>query len=54
VRVRDEAHVRDWRTVHNLVIPAASLSTAEVHERCRENRLEVAYLDQIIVGNSTV
>lgn len=44
----------DWRHIHNLIIPTAPLSVAEVQERAGRNHLEVAYLDGVAVGCSTV
>jgi GNAT superfamily N-acetyltransferase len=49
-----EAVRRDWREIHNLIIPTAPLSAAEVAERAGRHRLEVAYLGDVAVGNSTV
>jgi GNAT superfamily N-acetyltransferase len=43
-----------WRTVHNLVIPPAQLTTDEVAERALRNELTVAFHDGVIVGNATV
>ncbi|MET9346451.1 GNAT family N-acetyltransferase [Streptomyces termitum] len=50
----DGPELADWRAVHNAVIPTAPLSPAEVRERAGRNRLEVAYLDGVAVGCSTV
>ncbi|MFF6792000.1 GNAT family N-acetyltransferase [Streptomyces filamentosus] len=44
----------DWRAVHNAIVPTAVLSEDEVRERAGRNRLEVAYLDGVAVGCSTV
>jgi GNAT superfamily N-acetyltransferase len=44
----------DWRHVHNVIIPADALTTAEVHERAGRNFLEVAYLGDQLIGCSTV
>lgn len=49
-----ERLLRDWREIHNLIIPTAPLAPEEVEERAGRNRLEVAYLDGEAVGNSTV
>ncbi|MFF2774088.1 GNAT family N-acetyltransferase [Streptomyces sp. NPDC058052] len=49
-----ERELADWRTVHNTIIPTAVLSADEVRERAGRNRLEVAYLDGVAVGCSTV
>jgi GNAT superfamily N-acetyltransferase len=49
-----EAALRDWRHIHNLIIPADPLSADEIRERAQRNHLEVAYLDGAAVGCSTV
>src|SRR5262245_43907159 len=49
-----EAVLHDWREIHNLIIPTAPLSVEEVEERSQRNHLEVAYLDAVAVGCSTV
>lgn len=46
--------LRDWRHVHNLIVPTAPLSPEEVRERAGRNRLEVAYLGDVLVGCMTV
>ncbi|MFD9728241.1 GNAT family N-acetyltransferase [Streptomyces sp. NPDC059072] len=46
--------LRDWRHVHNLVVPTAPLSPDEVRERAGRNRLDVAYLGDVLVGCMTV
>lgn len=48
------ARRRDWRHVHNVVIPADPLSEDDVAERAGRNRLEVAYAGAELVGCSTV
>lgn len=53
-RVDGDAMLRDWRHVHNTIIPTAVLSAAEVGERARRNRLAVSYLGDVAVGCSTV
>ncbi|GAA0674746.1 hypothetical protein GCM10010193_29640 [Kitasatospora atroaurantiaca] len=53
-RVDGEASLQDWQQVHNLIIPTDALSLDEVRERARRNHLEVAYLDDVLVGCSTV
>jgi len=53
-RVGRDPVLGDWREIHNLIIPTAPLSAADVEERARRNRLEVAYLGDTAVGNSTV
>lgn len=54
-RVDGEGPVlRDWRHVHNLVVPTAPLSLGEVRERAGRNLLDVAYLGDVLIGCSTV
>ncbi|MEE4541181.1 GNAT family N-acetyltransferase [Streptomyces sp. V4-01] len=50
----DEAALRDWRHVHNAVIPTAPLSLDEVRERVRRNHLEVVYRGGALVGCTTL
>jgi ribosomal protein S18 acetylase RimI-like enzyme len=45
---------RHWRELHNLIIATSPLSDAEVEERAGRNHLEVAYLNDVAVGCSTV
>jgi predicted GNAT family N-acyltransferase len=45
---------RDWRYVHNVVIPVDPLSESDVADRATRNRLEVAYSGVELVGCSTV
>lgn len=52
--VDGEAAIRDWQYVHNEIIPTDVLSLDDVRERSVRNRLEIAYLDGVPVGNSTV
>ena len=54
VEVADELTVADWRRVHNDIIPTDPLSVEEVRERSGRHRLELAYVDDEAVGNSTV
>ncbi|MFJ3673372.1 GNAT family N-acetyltransferase [Streptomyces sp. NPDC090106] len=49
-----DAKLRDWQHAHNVIIPAHSLSLDEVRERAQRNHLEIAYLDDDLVGCSTV
>jgi GNAT superfamily N-acetyltransferase len=49
-----EATLHEWRQIHNLIIPVAPLSVDDVRERAQRNHLEVAYLDEVAVGCSTV
>ncbi|QKW08702.1 GNAT family N-acetyltransferase [Streptomyces sp. NA04227] len=44
----------DWRHVHNTIIPSSPLTLDDVRERSGRNLLEVAYLDGVLVGCSTV
>jgi GNAT superfamily N-acetyltransferase len=48
------ATLLDWQRIHNLIIPTAPLSAAEIVERAGRNHLEVAYRDDVAVGCSTV
>lgn len=50
----NDANLEDWRFVHNVIIPAAALSTGEVRERLGRNHLEVAYLGKTLLGCATV
>jgi GNAT superfamily N-acetyltransferase len=50
----DGTLLRDWRQVHNTIIPTAVLSPDEVRERAGRNRLDVAYVDDVLVGCMTV
>ncbi|GAA3165554.1 MULTISPECIES: GNAT family N-acetyltransferase [Streptomyces] len=50
----DDAALRDWRHVHNTVIPTHALSLDDARERAARHRLEVAHLDGALVGCSTV
>ncbi|WEO93391.1 GNAT family N-acetyltransferase [Streptomyces sp. FXJ1.172] len=50
----DDATLRDWQYVHNEIIPAHVLSMDEIRERAQRYHLEVAYLDDVLVGCSTV
>ena len=49
-----ENALRDWQHVHNLIVPPAAMSLGEVRERSGRNRLENAYLGDVLVGCSTV
>ncbi|WP_329571507.1 GNAT family N-acetyltransferase [Kitasatospora sp. NBC_01266] len=53
-QVDGEPWLEDWQYVHNLIIPTDPLTLDEVRERSRRNRLEVAYLGELLVGCSTV
>ncbi|MCT9005780.1 GNAT family N-acetyltransferase [Streptomyces rhizosphaerihabitans] len=50
----DEARLADWQYVHNTIVPPAAMSLDDVRERVRRNRLEVAYLGDVLVGCTTV
>ncbi|MEV0484247.1 GNAT family N-acetyltransferase [Streptomyces sp. NPDC050508] len=52
--VDGEDALQDWRHVHNLIVPPAAMSLDEVRERSGRNRLENAYLGDVLVGCSTV
>lgn len=49
-----ENALRDWQHVHNLIVPPAAMSLDDVRERSGRNRLENAYLGDVLVGCSTV
>ncbi|WP_406125257.1 GNAT family N-acetyltransferase [Streptomyces sp. NBC_00989] len=49
-----ENALQDWRHVHNLIVPPAAMALDEVRERSGRNRLENAYLGDVLVGCSTV
>jgi GNAT superfamily N-acetyltransferase len=53
-RATTDAALEDWRHVHNVVIPAVTLTMDDMRDRARRNHLEVAYRDGTLVGNSTV
>ncbi|MEV0842518.1 hypothetical protein AB0I55_23630 [Actinocatenispora sera] len=44
--VGDDATIRDWRFVHNLIIPGDPLSIDDVRDRVGRNRKEVAHLGE--------
>ncbi|MFJ8196867.1 GNAT family N-acetyltransferase [Streptomyces sp. NPDC096152] len=50
----DDAALRGWRHVHNVIISTHPLSLDEVRDRAARNHLEVAYLGDVLVGCSTV
>ncbi|MGW1373777.1 N-acetyltransferase family protein [Streptomyces sp. NPDC002446] len=50
----DDATLTDWQYVHNVIIPTHVLSLDEVRERAQRHHLEVVYLDDVLVGCSTV
>ncbi|MFJ8372393.1 GNAT family N-acetyltransferase [Streptomyces sp. NPDC094461] len=49
-----EIAFKDWRYVHNTIIPTHVLSLDDVRDRARRHHLEVAYLGDVLVGSSTV
>ncbi|MFJ6480306.1 MULTISPECIES: GNAT family N-acetyltransferase [unclassified Streptomyces] len=49
-----DATLKDWQHVHNTIIPTHVLSLEEVRERSERHRLEIAHLDDTLVGCSTV
>ncbi|WP_424216554.1 GNAT family N-acetyltransferase (plasmid) [Streptomyces sp. BI20] len=49
-----DAALADWQHVHNVIIPTHVLSLDEVRERAERHHLEIAYLDDALVGCSTV
>ncbi|MGW3424876.1 GNAT family N-acetyltransferase [Streptomyces phaeochromogenes] len=49
-----EPLLEDWRHVHNVIVPPAAMDLDEVRERAGRNHLEVAYLDDVLVGCTTV
>ncbi|GGS31703.1 hypothetical protein Snoj_34960 [Streptomyces nojiriensis] len=49
-----DATLQDWQHVHNAIIPTHVLSLEGVRERSERHHLEVAYLDDTLVGCSTV
>ncbi|MBM7788319.1 GNAT family N-acetyltransferase [Tenggerimyces flavus] len=53
-RLTTDEMLEDWRHVHNVIVPPAALSLAEVRERAHRNVLEVAYLDDVLVGCTTI
>ncbi|MFF8633922.1 GNAT family N-acetyltransferase [Streptomyces pilosus] len=52
--VDDDVSIRDWQYVHNLIIPGDVLSLDDVRARTSRNRMEVAYLDGVLIGCTTV
>ncbi|MFD7134380.1 GNAT family N-acetyltransferase [Streptomyces sp. NPDC059894] len=52
--VAGEAMLRQWRHVHNTIVPPAALSLDEVRARARRYHLENAYVGDVLVGCSTV
>ncbi|MEU1178237.1 GNAT family N-acetyltransferase [Streptomyces sp. NPDC005820] len=52
--VAGETALEQWRYVHNVIVPPAAMLPAEVRERAGRNRLENAYVGEVLVGCSTV
>ncbi|MET8451165.1 GNAT family N-acetyltransferase [Streptomyces sp. NPDC005209] len=52
--VDGEAMLEQWRHVHNTIVPPAAMDLDEVRERAGRNRLENAYVGDVLVGSSTV
>jgi predicted GNAT family N-acyltransferase len=50
----DDATLKDWQYVHNVIIPTHVLSLDEVRDRAQRHHLEVAYLGDVLIGCSTV
>ncbi|KOG36995.1 GNAT family N-acetyltransferase [Streptomyces resistomycificus] len=46
--------LKQWRYVHNVIVPPAAMGLDEVRERSGRYRLENAYLGEELVGCSTV
>lgn len=46
--------LRQWRHVHNVIVPPAAMSLDEVRERAARHRLRNAYVGDELVGCSTV
>ncbi|MEU6351769.1 GNAT family N-acetyltransferase [Streptomyces sp. NPDC047072] len=49
-----DAMAEQWRHVHNVVVPPAAMSIEDVRERVGRYRLVNGYLDDVLVGCSTV
>jgi GNAT superfamily N-acetyltransferase len=54
VRVAGDLGARDWMAVHNAIIPTAPLSLDEVRANSALRVMEVVYVDDVLVGNTTV
>jgi GNAT superfamily N-acetyltransferase len=52
--VDDDVSIHDWQYVHNLIIPGDVLSLDDVRARTGRNRMEVAYLGDVLIGCTTV
>ncbi|MCF1596997.1 GNAT family N-acetyltransferase [Streptomyces muensis] len=54
VPAEGDAMLREWRHVHNVIVPPDELSLDEVRERSGRHQLRNAYLGDALVGCSTV
>ncbi|MEU6282327.1 GNAT family N-acetyltransferase [Streptomyces sp. NPDC047028] len=52
--VDGDVMLEEWRHVHNVVVPPAAMAPQDARERLGRNRLENAYLGEVLVGCSTV
>ncbi|MFF4491731.1 GNAT family N-acetyltransferase [Streptomyces sp. NPDC001544] len=52
--VEGESALEQWRHVHHVVVPPAAMSSEDARGRLRRNRLVNAYVDDVLVGCSTV
>jgi GNAT superfamily N-acetyltransferase len=52
--VESDQSVLDWQHVHNVIVPPAEMSLAEVRERLGRFILEVVYQGDTLVGCTTV
>lgn len=52
--VDGDVMLREWRYVHNVIVPPDELSLDEVRERSGRHQLRNAYLGDSLVGCSTV
>jgi GNAT superfamily N-acetyltransferase len=52
--VDDDPSIRDWQYAHNVIVPGDVLSLDDVRARTGRNRMEVAYLGDVLIGCTTV
>lgn len=52
--VDNDVSIHDWQYAHNLIVPGDVLSLDAVRERTGRNRMEVAYLGDVLIGCTTV
>ncbi|MEU6482210.1 GNAT family N-acetyltransferase [Streptomyces sp. NPDC047017] len=52
--VDDDASIRDWKYVRNLIVSGDVLSLDEVRARTGRNHMEVAYLGDVLIGCTAV